>query len=107
MTSEQILTIALAVIGLVGGFTGAIKWGAGLITKAIDRSGARIEKNTDAMIANTHSNATLSTKIDSIANFVHGQTPGRGVQQSAKPKGRAQTHPQMAVVPEPFPDEET
>lgn len=108
MTSEQIVAITLAVLGLIGGIGTAIKWGATRITKSIDRSGERVDKMTDAMIENTASNARLSTKIDSIANFVHGQTPGRGIQQQpAKPKGRAQTHPQIAVVPEPSDDEET
>lgn len=69
----------LAALGLgLSGIAAAIKWVGGRITSSIDR-------NSDAMIENTASNAVLSTKIDGIAKFVQlreessSQTPPRGV----------------------------
>lgn len=101
------------IIAGLGGIAGAIKWGVGRITKTIDKSGdlakevsstigKRLDRNTDAMIENTASNASLSTKIDSIANFVHRATPGEGVAA----KKRARTHPQGLMIVEPEKDDE-
>lgn len=72
MTDNQfyvLITVVGTGLGLVGA---AIRFSAGRIVAALD-------KNSDSMIKNTESNAILSTKIDSIANFVHGRhTPPGG-----------------------------
>lgn len=72
MTDEQ--AIAGALIAAAGAIAGAIKWAAGRIAKSTDASAETTKlvtnRNTDAMIANTASNAILATKIDTIADFV-------------------------------------
>lgn len=78
MTDEQLIASAITLAG--GGLVAAFKWAVGRITTSMDR-------NTTAMLANTASNAILSTKVDYVARFVEGHTPVFGV-------------PEMPIAPE-------
>lgn len=61
--------IVTSVVGAGLGSIGlAIRFAARRVVKALDAS-------SQALLENTKSNAVLSTKIDSIANFVRDQTP--------------------------------
>lgn len=57
--------------------------GFGVVAAAIRFSVSRVvlalDKNSDAMLENTKSNAILSAKIDSIASFIQRSTPAQGV----------------------------
>ena len=63
MTDTQFGIIVTIITALGGTIASAITWGIKRIVRAIDR-------NSDAMIENTKSNAILSTKIDEVARFV-------------------------------------
>lgn len=68
MEDWQFGLITTAVTAGLTGIATAVSWSARRIIKAMDR-------NTDAMVDNTKSNAVLTTKIDSIANYVRDNTP--------------------------------
>lgn len=75
MEDWQFGLLLTAVTTGLGGIAAAVSWGAKRITKTIDR-------NTEAMVKNTESNAVLSTKIDSITDYIHRErdkTPVEGV----------------------------
>ena len=70
MSDIQILaTVLTAGFGVVAA---AIRFSVSRVVLALDR-------NSEAMLENTKSNAILSTKIDAIANYVKGVTPIQGV----------------------------
>ena len=59
---------------------GAIRWSVGRIVKALD-------DNSTAMIANTKSNAVLTTKIDSIASYVKDRDTAPIRRKRSEPEG--------------------
>ncbi len=61
MTDVQILSAAIIAAG--GTIGGALKWAVTRMTKAQDRA-------TDALIANTASNATLVAKLETALNRI-------------------------------------
>lgn len=83
-----------ALLGVVAaGFTGlvtAVRWGAGRVTRSIDR-------NTDVMLGNTESNAGLSAKLDVISQFV-GMRDRE--QRPMRPHRRAPSSPVVDEDPE-------
>lgn len=85
MTDNQFY-ILITVVGTgLAAIGTAIRFAATRIVRALD-------KNSDAMIKNTESNAVLSTKIDSIANYVRDRdtTPVEGV--PVRPQGGYKQH---------------
>ena len=75
--------ILITVVGAgLGGIGMAIRFSTSRVVSALD-------KNSDAMLKNTESNAILSTKIDSIASYVREQrtTPPAGVPIINPPTG--------------------
>lgn len=75
------------IVAALGGIAAAIRWIGGRITAALDR-------NSAAMIANTASNAVLSTKIDGIATYIQGFP----VAEDQAPK-RARTPAKGTAIP--------
>lgn len=109
MSDAQLAAILTAVAAFGGAIAAAIRWGVMRLVKAQDRA-------TDAIIANTASNATLITKlehvadrIDRISDFVDEMTPveipkpSRGYRPPARPPSqdmppRAKTIPRLVVA---------
>lgn len=74
MEDWQFGILVTGITGGLGAIAAAIRWSIRRYINGLDR-------NTDAMLKNTESNAVLATKIDSISKFVKraATTPPRGI----------------------------
>lgn len=72
MTDAQFGILVAAITAGCGGIAAVIRWSVAVLTDTV-------KANTSAMIENSASNATLSTKIDSVATWVHRNTPHQGL----------------------------
>ena len=86
MSDAQLASLLAAILTFAGSIATAIRWGVVRLVNAIDHSStvatAALDRSTNAIIANTASNAVLVTKLDNLADkvdeigsFVEDYTP--------------------------------
>jgi hypothetical protein len=68
LTDGQFGILASVLTVGLGAIAAAIRFGVSRVVTALD-------VNSQAMIANTASNAVLSTKIDAITEYIHRERP--------------------------------
>lgn len=101
-------------IAFVGALRWAVKWGVERLTKALDDNTASNREAAASQIAHAKEMSALSTKIDTIADWVHEHTPveSRAYEQPDLSNSserrriarerKADLHPEP--IPEPLPD---
>lgn len=102
--SDNQFNALLTVIGVgLTAIAAALRWSVGVVTRSLER-------NTAAMIANTASNAVLSTKVDAVSVFVdrRSKLPSDAAamirdQVAQEISGIHPTDPRIAAMPDPEP----
>lgn len=101
MSDAQFGVLVSALVTVLGSVIAMLKWSVGRIVKALDDNTASNLEDSKAKIALAEKMAIFATKLDSVANFVHENTPIHGTDvsafrselEAAKPKPRAKSYP--------------
>jgi hypothetical protein len=101
MSDNQFNALLIVIGSGLSLIAAALRWSVGIVTRSLER-------NTLAMMANTQSNAVLSTKIDGVASYVdrRSKLPSDAAQlirdQVEKEiSGVHAVDPRIVAIPEP------
>lgn len=71
MTDAQFWSLVGVLISLIGTIVQAFRWAVRRVTGSIDKNTAKIEADTEGKVALAREMATLSAKIDGIADAIN------------------------------------